>query len=290
MPVMGRKTTMTLSFKHLKHLGTAFLAVVVLAAVLPTWAAANSTQILQDVEQATLQAGAAPAISGLPVVKSEGQVATQTPVGIALAVPAGTITNTAEGTIVKGEGQSDVVFQNVGGGSYRASIHIGSPSDPERYEFTVKGAANLQKQFDGSLWAFGDTGQPVAIVEAPWAKDKTGKDVSTHYEIDGTTLVQFVSHQNGHFAYGITADPFSIPITGGPFFGGPKGQWHATKCGAAIVVAASPASRAFAAIKALGGARKVYNMTRKGKHAFKVESGQWAKQILGIGAIEALCF
>lgn len=182
---------------------------LVLVGAVATTALANSTQVLQDVELATLQAGEAPAISSLPANKKGGWVTTQTPGGIALAVPAGAITNIAEGTIVKGEGQSDIVFQNVGGGSYRASIHINSPSDPERYEFNVKGASRLLKQFDGSVQAFNDEGELVTEIETPWAKDANGKDVPTHYEIDGDrlTLIQVIEHRVGGYVYAIVADP-----------------------------------------------------------------------------------
>jgi len=47
----------------------------------------------------------------------------------------------------------------------------------------------------------------VTHIAAPWARDASGRDVPTFYQIDGTTLVLLVEHRGGDWAYGITADP-----------------------------------------------------------------------------------
>ena len=193
--------------KSIRRITTAVLTALVLTGVVATTAVANSPQVLQDVERAAQQAGVDPAIGSLPVIQSGGQVTTKTPGGIDLAVPVGKVTKAAEGTIVEGDGQSEFVFQNIGGGIYRASVHISSPNDPEQYEFNVKGASHLLKLFDGSVQAFNAEGQLVAEIETPWAIDKNGKDVPTYYKTDGATLTQVVEHQKGNYGYGITADP-----------------------------------------------------------------------------------
>ncbi len=273
---------MRLNFKHLKHLGTAFLAVVVLAAALPSLAAANSTQVLQDVEQATLQAGEQPAIGSLAAVKDGGQVSTKTLTGIDLAVPAGKITNTTAGTLVKGEGQSDIVFQSVGVGTYRASVHISSPSDPECYEFNVRGASRLLKQFDGSVQAYDATGQLVAEIETPWAKDKDGKDVPTHYKVGGAVLTQVVEHRGGGFVYGVVADPYLYLISPTQWVqkqvgagAGKAGKWgldnagKVAKCSAWVAV---NFGGGIGWVKRIGGTAKairvLQNYARQGKKAW----------------------
>ncbi len=197
---------------HIRRVGAATLATLTLIGALATTALADSAQILQDVESATQRVGQEQPIGGLPVTRHGGLVTTQTATGIDLAVPAGKITQTERGTIVTGNGQSNIVFQNAEDGRYRASIHISSPRDPERYEFNITGATHLLKQFDGSVQAFNAAGQQIAVIKTPWAKDKTGKDVKTYYETNGTTLSQIVSHRNENLAYGITADPAIIPI------------------------------------------------------------------------------
>lgn len=63
-------------------------------------------------------------------------------------------------------------------------------------------------QTDGSVSVINaDPSLPDAAIAPPWAHDAAGKAVPTHYEIDGTTLVQVVEHKGGNYSYGITADP-----------------------------------------------------------------------------------
>jgi hypothetical protein len=53
-----------------------------------------------------------------------------------------------------------------------------------------------------------------AMLAPPWARDAQAREVPTHYEIDGTTVVQVVNHRSGVYDYAITADPFwwAIPV------------------------------------------------------------------------------
>ena len=230
---------MSISFKHLNRLGAVLFAAAILAATVPTLASANSAQILQDIERAAQYADQEETIGSLPVVQDSGQILTQTSGGVELAVPAGKVTRTAEGALIEGKGQSNIVFQNIGLGAYRASIHISNPNDPEHYSFEVKGASVLLMQFDGSVHAFDDDGQQVAEIEAPWAKDANGRDVPTHYELLGTRLTQIVEHRDYDFTYGIVADP---------------NVWQITKCAAAIGYLVGSNVVLIGKIKALGGA------------------------------------
>jgi hypothetical protein len=45
----------------------------------------------------------------------------------------------------------------------------------------------------------------VATVATPWATDANGAPVPTHYEINGSSIVQIVDHHGA--AYPVTADP-----------------------------------------------------------------------------------
>jgi hypothetical protein len=93
----------------------------------------------------------------------------------------------------------------------RALITIDSPTAPERFPFPVGGdVAQLVSQDDGSVLALDADGVIVTTLTPPWARDADGKDVPTHYELDGTTVVQVVNHHSGTYAYGITADPWFV--------------------------------------------------------------------------------
>lgn len=47
----------------------------------------------------------------------------------------------------------------------------------------------------------------VGGIDAPWAVDASGREVPTHYEIDGNTIRQVINHNSNDYAYPITADP-----------------------------------------------------------------------------------
>jgi hypothetical protein len=100
-----------------------------------------------------------------------------------------------------------VAAQGLGNDGARGIIHIDSPSAPERYDFVFDGVTRLKQDDVGSVALYGAHGRFVGAVAPAWAKDAHGRDVPTHYEVKGTTLVQVVEHRGGGFAYGVTADP-----------------------------------------------------------------------------------
>ena len=194
----------------LKRLSVAAVTATALAGTLTSTAlATSSAQILNDVALATAQAGEEQATTPLAVRHTAEKISTRSSTGIDISVPKGTVTHTHLGTIVKGPGASNIIFQAVSEEAHRTSVHIANQNDPERYEFTIAGVERLQKQLDGSVLAFDNDGQIAAKIRTPWAKDANGKDVPTYYEIHGTTLTQMVKHRSGKFVYGIVADPWT---------------------------------------------------------------------------------
>ncbi len=202
---------MSVNFNWIKFRYLSILAVFVLA-YLPALATANSSRILKDISRAAERAAQEPSIGQLSVHSNGGQVTTNSPGGVDLTVSAGKVTNSADGTIVAGKGQSNIVFQQLRKGVFRTSIHISSPNDPERYEFKVRGCAQLRQQFDGSIRAFDNSGQLVAEIETPWSIDANGRHVPTHYETSGAVFTQIVEHRSADFAYAITADPLVTAV------------------------------------------------------------------------------
>ena len=69
------------------------------------------------------------------------------------------------------------------------------------------GAASLVVDSAGGVVALDGSGQVVAAVDAPWARDANGTEVPTRFVVEGTTLTQVVDHTTATFAYPITADP-----------------------------------------------------------------------------------
>jgi hypothetical protein len=90
----------------------------------------------------------------------------------------------------------------------RALITIQSPLAPERYAFPISGDVTSLQLGDGSVIAYKAAADPIATLAPPWAVDANGVAVPTHFELDGTMVVQVVDHRDGDFAYAITADPW----------------------------------------------------------------------------------
>lgn len=110
-------------------------------------------------------------------------------------------------SLFKGTGTDTSIAVQATEGGVRSLIHIDSPAAPERFEFPLGGdVASLRLTVDGGVEALGRDGTAIATAPAPWARDANGIPVPTHFEINGTTLVQVVEHRGG-YTYGIVADP-----------------------------------------------------------------------------------
>lgn len=53
-----------------------------------------------------------------------------------------------------------------------------------------------------------DQSELMAIVNPAWAKDATGRELETHFEIRDNVLIQHVSHQDENVQYPVVADPY----------------------------------------------------------------------------------
>lgn len=99
----------------------------------------------------------------------------------------------------------------------RALIRIDAASAPTAYPFSLGGsAAALQPLQDGSVAVLDDSGATIATLAAPWARDADGRDIQTHYELDGTQIMQIVDHRQPSVTYPVVADP-SIDVDPGWF-------------------------------------------------------------------------
>jgi hypothetical protein len=128
---------------------------------------------------------------------------------ISLDIPArGTSATRVGGTVVYrgGTDASDLAVQAIPDG-VRALVSINDASAPRTYEFPLSGdVARVDQNPDGSLILFDSAGNDLGTVDAPWALDANGNSVPTHFEVDGTTVVQVVDFSS-QTAFPVTADP-----------------------------------------------------------------------------------
>jgi hypothetical protein len=84
------------------------------------------------------------------------------------------------------------------------AVDIEKKQAPTSFRFRFDGS-QLHKNDDGSVAVLDANGNQVSAVDKPWATDANGAAVPTWYEVDGSTLIQHVNHENA--AYPVKADP-----------------------------------------------------------------------------------
>ncbi|MGP5397692.1 hypothetical protein [Arthrobacter rhombi] len=96
-------------------------------------------------------------------------------------------------------------------GSVQITTVIDDKTAPTRYDYetSVLGAASIKEIENGSLAFLDEEGEFLAGIAPAWAKDATGKDVPTRYQVRGMTVVQIVDHDKiADVEYPVIADPW----------------------------------------------------------------------------------
>lgn len=146
-----------------------------------------------------------PSLSAEPIESGEN--------GIALAVAGADALSTGErlsdnAVVFIGDSVSQVVADK-GNGLIGIAVVIQSADAPLSYAFDFSADADITAELGevGGGVLFLDGGDVVGGVLPPWAYDAEGREVPTHYQISGDSIVQVVDHIGGEFAYPIVADP-----------------------------------------------------------------------------------
>ncbi|UOD83135.1 DUF2599 domain-containing protein [Paenarthrobacter ureafaciens] len=96
-------------------------------------------------------------------------------------------------------------------GSLQIATTILSADAPTTYEYALDllPGSTLRTLESGTVEILDADGKFLAGVGAPWAKDASGKEIATHYEIVGSSLVQVVDHTKAsNVLYPVVADPW----------------------------------------------------------------------------------
>lgn len=115
---------------------------------------------------------------------------------------------TGDENIQKGKSaQNNTIPQALKDGGIRVSRIWYTDAAAPSMEFTFDNIDRIEPQSDGSLEVFAENGQSAGTIDAPWAVDAAGKDLSTHYEVNGSTVRQVVTNIPSDASYPITIDP-----------------------------------------------------------------------------------
>lgn len=100
------------------------------------------------------------------------------------------------------------------------------------YPIEIPRGGTIALAQDGSAMVADKSGNPLISTDAPWAVDANGVPVPTHYEVEGTDLIQVVDHEAGDYTYPIVADPRYTYWWGG------KEWWSASRVNVSLIATA----------------------------------------------------
>jgi len=119
--------------------------------------------------------------------------------------------HTGDGTVVFGDrdGAASMVVPADDGVQILTTIVDDHAATEFRYDLDLPAGATLTTDPGSGVVAILDAdGEPIGSFGAPWARDASGAEVPTHYEITAGSLVQVVDHRSGSYAYPVVADPW----------------------------------------------------------------------------------
>ena len=76
-----------------------------------------------------------------------------------------------------------------------------------KYKISIPPNGRAEKKKSGSIFIYNKDNKFAGEILAPWAIDKNGKKVPTHYRLEGDNLIQVVDHLDVNVEYPIISDP-----------------------------------------------------------------------------------
>lgn len=143
--------------------------------------------------------------NGVKINSSKGESVS---IGLPNAAKSGNATVLKSGAVAY-PGQSSANSIVVGDLGVQMLTTITGAEAPTRYSYTVTLDAGQRLELrDGGAAVVNADGNAELTVAAAWAKDADGKNIPTHYEVDGSILTQVVEHSSvKDVAYPVVADP-----------------------------------------------------------------------------------
>ncbi|GAA2171975.1 hypothetical protein GCM10009846_08070 [Agrococcus versicolor] len=88
---------------------------------------------------------------------------------------------------------------------------IDGPAAPSTFSYDLnvpEGAAVALDEASEGVIVADSEGALIAGIAPAWAVDAAGMELSTHFEVEGTTVIQVVDHATDGVQYPVTADPY----------------------------------------------------------------------------------
>lgn len=132
---------------------------------------------------------------------------------VSLGIPFATVASDPEvlreGVIAYENGNDTSTVRTVkDDGTVQTATIIDSKSAPDRFEYPLSlPSGAVLEELQGGILVRSAEGDLLGGFTPAWATDAEGKEIPTHYEVNGSTLTQVVDHQKAGTAYPVVADP-----------------------------------------------------------------------------------
>lgn len=111
-------------------------------------------------------------------------------------------------TITPASGESiEKSIKTAAGNQFEWSIKNNEAKHSRTFKVDSDGKVDLSIDENSGAIIVKVDGEPQALINAPWAKDRNEDSVKTHFEVDGDTFTQHVEELSDPQKYPITADP-----------------------------------------------------------------------------------
>lgn len=117
----------------------------------------------------------------------------------------------SDGSVVYGSANdtSSIVVQSFTNG-VRISTTLASKQAGASFSYPLdlQKGSRIEVQDNGGVLIVGQDGSVLGGLLPPWAKDRNGASVATHYEVHGNSVVQVIDGNPAALAYPVVADPY----------------------------------------------------------------------------------
>lgn len=143
---------------------------------------------------------------GIGIKSKDG---TDITIGLPNAATANDAQRLSDGTVVYSgtDGSANAVIPTSDGVQILNTIANSDAPTRYNYNVSVPEGGKVEVVEGGGAQVVDTNGTGTLYIGAPWAKDKNGAAVPTHFEVEGANLIQVVDHNNGAFVYPVVADP-----------------------------------------------------------------------------------
>src|ERR1035437_2398933 len=132
-------------------------------------------------------------------------------IGLPVEVTQADAVLSSDGSVVYGSdgGTSSIVVQGFTNG-VRMSTTLASKEAGTSFSYPLdlQKGSRIDVQANGSVLVVGPDGSFLGGLLAPWAKDRNGVSVPTHYEVHGNSVIQVIDGNPAALAYPVVADPY----------------------------------------------------------------------------------